>query len=399
MHEFDKGLKYLENKRYAKALPIFKALEKQYPVKEVYLNLGNCYRALDKEELAIDCYLKANDPLTPFSNNTFISTEYALALNNLGLMMGRFEADAESIDFYTRSLALEFNYDTAFNLANARLRQVCSRKSDDLVGAFELYESRFHKRVPTKLKNDKVGLQQWDGFSRVPSIVVLAEQGMGDLLMFSRYIHYLEDYCDEVWVQCDDRMAPLYKWKTCFHVSSSTATHGIPVMSLARVFGHLDTPAEWLSYKPKVGGEFSVGITYSGNKDHENDKYRSTSAHYFRELGLENMYTLNPVEHGTPGFKALRSSDWADQVDKLSQLDLVITVDTSIAHLCGSVGMPCWVLSAAKMNDFRWGDSSMGFDNIWYPSVRVFRNPNDWDLTFELVKHELNKYRDSLRTV
>jgi len=149
-------------------------------------------------------------------------------------------------------------------------------------------------------------------------------------------------------------------------------------------------------YIPKIkDGKLDIGVTWSGNPNHVNDKYRSVSPRYFRDLG--NLYTLNPTEAGTAGFTALKSGSWGETISELSKLDLVITVDTSIVHLCGSLGMPCWLLLALKNNDFRWGDSSCGFENKWYPSVKVFRNHGSWDDVFARVKNELKDLRNSLR--
>ena len=72
---------------------------------------------------------------------------------------------------------------------------------------------------------------------------------------------------------------------------------------------------------------------------------------------------------------------------------MVVSVDTSLVHMCGSLGRECWMLQPLKETDFRWGDSSMGEDNIWYPSVRIIRNPGSWTQTFKIIMDKLKNHK------
>jgi hypothetical protein len=396
---FQKGLKYLSNNKAEKALACFK---KCTETKEVLTNMGTCYRLLGNDEKAQNLYIRALNKNVPFLDNSFADS-YPVALNNLSLIAYTYEDDELAAKLLLNALEQDpLYYDAIWNLANTRLRQYFSGKYSDLKTCWELYDYRFKRANPVGLKNTKKDLIMWDG-RPVDKIVVLAEQGFGDQMMFGRYLHKLP--ADKVYVQCHPRARALFGdiYECVNDPADCDAEYGVPFCSLGKFF-YEDIPSlEWLSdkYISKLkDGKMDVGVTWSGSHTHVNNKYRSTTPNYFRGLAdICNLYTLNPTEAGTAGFTALRSGGWHESLEELSKLDLVITVDTSIAHLCGSVGMPCWVLMGLKNNDFRWGDSSCGFDNKWYKSVRVFRNNGSWSDVFTEVRNELIKYKYSLGCV
>lgn len=386
---FPKAVKYMNNGRPDKALALFKKLE---PFKEVLCNMGTCYRELGNDTLAEQCYIKALDPKVPLTDHSFMD-DFPIARSNLGLIHYTYERDDEAIQCYMQ--ALKDNpvyYDALWNMANSLLRKCCSHKSDNFKLAWDMYNFRYYRNKPVTLKSKKK-VVQWDG-SPCDSVIIMTEQGFGDQLMFARYLPLVRERVKRVIVQCHPSLKPLYSdYETCEDPIETDVDVGLGICGLGKVFNDVIPNGEWLShlYTPKVkNGVLDIGCTWSGNKHHVNDKYRSTTPNYFRDLP-GNKYTLNPSEKGTRGFTHLDGS-WIDNIRDMSKLDLVITVDTSIAHLCGSLGMPCWVLMPLKNCDFRWGDSSMGESNIWYPSVRVFRNPGSWDKVFEKVKNEIDKY-------
>lgn len=397
---FNKALKYLTNNRPDKALPLFKkVLADGGQFKEVYLNMGNCYRLLDKDDDAAACYLKAADKHIPFTNHEFIDV-YPLALNNLGLLAGTYEEDETAEEFYRAALTADPLYaDGIWNLANTKLRNYCSRKPENLRECWDMYEYRYKRtQDPVVLKSKKKLLPWLGGY--VDHLCILVEQGMGDQLMFARYISLAESVVGRVTVQCHDRLKSLYK-NTCSDPSETSATHGIGICSLGRIFSDGIPNGEWLASRrivKEANGFLDIGLTFSGNKDHVNDRHRSCPPKYFKELGsFGTLHALNPSERGLGWARDCDYSGWDATIRDLGRMDLVITVDTSIAHLCGSLGMPCWVLMARKNNDWRWGNSSIGADNIWYKSVRVFRNPGNWDSVFLEVKNELAEMRNRLR--
>jgi tetratricopeptide (TPR) repeat protein len=387
---FKKATKYLNAKKYQKAMTLFK---KAGPNKEALINLGNCYRALNNKVKASECYLEANRTSTPFSDGTFLNTGYSDALTNLGLVASECGATDEAIAFFLEAVKLnKENWLAVWNLANERLRQVSSRKFEYSQTAWDLYESRFRKDPPTIIFNSRSNMKWWDGFSKVKKLIILGEQGIGDRIMMGRYLPLLKNITDaEITIQAPKLIATFFKDYNVVDINKDVDINvGLPIMSLPKVF-HGDIPdGKWLAnrYIPKIkNGTLDIGIVHSGNIEHENSARRATIPGYFKKLEkYGNLYTLNPTEHGKFGFNSMNNHTWDDTIAAMSKLDLVISVDTSIVHVCGSMGMPCWVLMPSAMTDWRWGDTNMGFDNIWYDSVKVFRNPNSWEDVFKLVE-------------
>ena len=382
---FNRGTRYLEMGKVDKALSCFKAELKISDFKELYLNLGNTYRRMGKDYEAVEAYKKSIDPATRYATRRSVEP-YDYALTNLGLMYYRLNRDDEAIELYYQ--ALEVNpehYDAAWNLSAALLRKYYSGEDIDLAEAWSLYECRFY-RSTAAAKIDAT-LPRWDGISSGDKIVVLGEQGIGDRLQWGRYIHLLEEKFKEVWVQCPPELDIFFsKWKICRTVGESGATVSVPICSLARYFG--ETKDDWLcdlhsssSVTLERNGKLNIGVCWAGNPDHANDMYRSCGPEWFIPFAKDyNLYCLSPGIRGVRGIKNVEPKNWADTIAWVRALDLVVTVDTSLVHLCGALGVPCIMLQALKETDFRWGDSS----NIrpLYKSVRIIKNPGKWESVF-----------------
>jgi tetratricopeptide (TPR) repeat protein len=387
LEQFNRGLKYVE-KNPTKAISIFKDFIKNTKdCKEAWLNLAVAYKYMGDYDKAIDALMRANSPDIPFSDNTF-AKEYPLALNNLGLIANTLEDSAKAEKFYMAALAVEpLNYDVLWNLSICKLRNHASERQEDLNVAWKLYEFRLKRTGAKPLHVDRA-CHAWDYITKVSSIVVLSEQGMGDMIMFGRYLSKLKEFADKIWIQCHPSLKHIFKdYNTCENVSETDASHYVAMGSLGRMLDYIP-PAQWID-----GGEVSessklrILCVWSGNKNHINDSKRSCSSFFFNRFSkYGELYSYEKV----PGFKCLEMGSWEKTIEQLRDIDLVISVDTSIVHLCGSIGKPCWVLMPLVDTDFRWGESSMGFNNIWYPSVTVIRNPNSWVETFGLAEELFN---------
>ncbi len=201
--------------------------------------------------------------------------------------------------------------------------------------------------------------------------------------MWGRYIHCLRDYFSEVWVQADSSLHELFNdFKLCNLVSETTAEVSIPLCSLAQYFP--PQPGDWLRGKFAAEPSGKVIVEWAGAPGHANDRNRSTKPEYFLQLGLPGLTNIRPGARVPRGISAEPSRSWAETAQQVLAADLVISVDTSLVHLCGSLGVECWLLQPLKETDFRWGRS--GTENIWYPSVKVVRNPGSWQHVFSTVK-------------
>jgi len=392
--DFNKALRYIDSKKFDKAAAIFKRQLKDHNFKELWVNLGVAYKGMGNYDKVKECFLKAVDPHLPFSDGKFVES-YSLGLSNLGLIAYTFEHDEVAVDIYKQVLAKEpLYYDALWNLAVATLRRFCSGKPEDLSLAWHYYTYRFKRTGALGLKCDKEGIKIWNKKEEHldSSIVVLIEQGMGDSFMFGRYLSEVQKYFKHVYVQCTPEMNYVFSdYKTCTHVSETDAEYAIPIGSLGMLLDYIPR-GDWLKHKyiPKVSnGKLDIGVVWNGNPDHANDANRSCLPGYFDRLKkYGNLYTIGPNPR-RKGYTHLEAKTWEDTIKQFSKLDMVISIDSSIVHACGSLGMPCWLLQPKLDTDFRWGDSSAGWNNIWYDSVDVFRNPNDWEKVFNNVEKRL----------
>ena len=396
--EFNRGLRYLDKHKPEKAAAVFKKLLRHREYKEAWLNLGVAYKWMNNYDKVKECFLKAASAEVPFSDGKFTKI-YPTAVNNLGLLAFTFEQDDAAIAFYKHVLEDDpLNYEAIWNLSLASLRKYCSNKESDLALSWIYYTYRFKRNNAETLKSDRHDMQMWDFKTKYPeeSIVVLVEQGMGDSMMFGRYLPELYKYFDKVFVQCTPEMRWLF---TDHHpiqeISECDAKFAIPMASLGRILDYVPK-GDYLAYKriAKVpNGVLDIGCVWQGSKGHVNDRNRSVQAGYFDKLKkYGNLYTIGPGEK-RKGYTHLDAKTWEDTANNLSKLDLVITVDTSIAHFCGTIGMPCWIIMPMYDTDFRWGDSSMGHKNIWYDSVKVIRNPGDWTKSFDEIESMLKCWK------
>lgn len=386
----------MNQNKAAKAIPLFKSFLKENDFKEPWLNLGNCYRLVDDIKSAEACYLRANDPRTSTFERKF--GEYSLALCNLGLLRYGQGKDDEASALYQRCLNTDaMHFDAVWNYSNAVLRKWYSGSNVDVAYAWKMYSYRFKRSTPVRIDQ---ALPQWDGFSRVDKICVLAEQGMGDKIMFGRYVHLLKEYADEVWVQIPSELDCFFsEYRICRDSSECEGGYGVPICSLAARFGDVDE--NWINgyslSKPR-NGRLRVGLVWSGSPTHSNDRHRSVPVGYFRSLSdSAELYSLNPGSKCPSWIRESGCTNWDETAKFICGLDLVISVDTSIVHLCGTLGVECWMIQPDFETDFRWGTASEkianGIDpewNRWYKSVRVIDN-KDWQKTISSVCNRLKE--------
>jgi hypothetical protein len=309
-----------------------------------------------------------------------------------------YDRNVEALKTY--DIAIKNNpefYDALWNKATAALKIACSGHPELFPMGWELYGNRFTKTPPVTLKNDKP-MMPWDG-SYVDSLVVMAEQGIGDNIMWGRYLSLLLSRVGTVWVQCNQDMIPLFTSipgiRVCSMPSSTDATACIPMCELSRFFlDGVPPPGEWLADKFTPHSfptdKPNIGIVFAGSTTHANDAYRSIPMHRFHRFSSKyNLYCLTPGFTSTKHIKSLNITDWASTASYILGLDLVISIDTSVVHLAGSLGAPTWMLQPYKETDFRWGCDLMGSRNVWYSSVSIYRNPQDWDHVFSCVAEDL----------
>ena len=393
-NEYNRATAYLDKGQWKKALPIFKKCLGVYKFKEAYVNLGNCYRLAGQEGLVMDCYKTALLDNIPSLDPDPIPV-ICHALNNLGLTYYYFGDDVKAIHYYKKAIGLNDKFWEAWwNCSTATLRMASSGDTDKFASGWEMYNARFLKAPPVKLKNNKENLIYWDGVSSGSSICVLAEQGIGDDIMWGRYLSMLP--FDEVYVQCDVSVEPLFpRFKCVRDAVECDANIAYPMCSLAAHFNDgIPIAGDWLRGKFDTrsfpSDKLNVGIVWAGSASHANDSNRSVAIGRFNRFSnLVNLYSLTPGFTSTKHVTSLGIKDWTDTAECINGLDLVMGVDTSVMHLCGALGCEGWLLQPRRETDFRWGNG-VG-RSLWYSSIEIFNNNGSWEDTFDSVEIALRE--------
>lgn len=419
LKEYNRGTKFLGENKYEKASIIFRKLIKHADFKEAWLNLGNCHRLECEYDKAKKAYLKSNEPHIPHINGKY-ADNYPLAHSNLGLLYYANGDDEIALKHYNKAIEMDPEYnDALWNKASVVLRQLMTGipSGPELAEGWKLYTYRFKRNKPVVLKNKLNTLIVWPVEEKpfVDTIVVLAEQGQGDFLMFGRYLRELKKYCNNLYVQCEPIMDCFFSdYNVCRDPSEINApiVYGFPMCQLGQILDYIPDekwlPNEFYNSFPRSASfdrDIRIGVVYSGSTTHANNHNRSVYVDRFRSLAsFGTLYSLTPGFTGNKFLKACPCSTWRETVDYIQTMDLVISVDTSIVHLAGSLGVECWMLQPCRETDFRWGNKrdAVGIQpntssNVWYSSVTVFNNPNNWYLVFKRVERELVKFKAAKR--
>jgi hypothetical protein len=225
---------------------------------------------------------------------------------------------------------------------------------------------------------DASGIPEWRGEDLAGrSLMIWPEQGLGDEIQMARYAPVLKALGAQVVLVCSPSLATLFASLgvmvaplvdkaqlplTDFHVRNFS----LP----ARLGTTLETiPSAPYLYAPAAPGTGGIGFVWRGNPEHPNDAGRSLPS---PEVLAPLARRVRLVDLQTP------QGDFLDTAVRIQALDLVVTVDTAMAHLCGALGVPCWVMLPAERCDWRWMTGRA--DSPWYPSLRLFRQaaPGDW---------------------
>jgi len=300
----------------------------------------------------------------------------------------------------------------------------------DMAGGWVDYEARHEaSSAGLKMAPPDYGLPRWTGSEdlRGRSILVIAEQGLGDALQFARYIPLLQERGARVTFNGLPALHPLFEDA----LPGCKLVHGGQVdkpdfqsllLSLPLAFGTTlaTVPARvpYLRSRPDLRAAWEqrlgprrglrVGLAWSGTTLYGKDAKR------VRSIPLEQLRSIAPPGVEFVGLqKDLRDGDraslaawpalshhgdalhsFADTAALADLMDLVISVDTSVAHLAGGLGRPLWVL-LPYIADWRWMVERE--DSPWYPTARLFRQaaPGDWPGVLERVREELKKLADA----
>jgi tetratricopeptide (TPR) repeat protein len=375
----------------------------------VHYNRGVALIALGRYAEAVE----ANDRAVA------LAPQYAAAWLNRGKALMQLNRGDEAVASYAQALAVRKDYaDARFNMALALL--TCG----DYRRGFADYEARWRRTgmPPQKSRGKPLWLGEYPLARK--TVLLHAEQGLGDTIQFARYAPLLAAGGAKVIAEVQPELKSLMRRLdgVAAVVARGEVTPPFDVhcplgsLPLALHTELASVPAQ-ISYLAADDAQVAkwsarlaalprprIAIAWSGNPSHDNDRNRSipfaqltsllaAPVHFVglqRDVRAEDAAALA----GEPRIMQLGEdlADFSDTAAVLALCDLVITVDTAPAHLAGAMGRPVWVLLPFAP-DWRW--TREGATTPWYPTARLFRQPalGDWDSVIARVAVELASFR------
>jgi Flp pilus assembly protein TadD len=360
-----------------------------------------------------------------FRRSLRLKPEHAEAFNNLGVLLEQLGRISEATESYQESIRIKPDSpDTHKNLALSWLMR------GEYTRGWSEYEWRW-RCAPTPARS--FSQPRWDGRPLDgKAVLIYAEQGLGDTIQFIRYAPLVQQRGGMVLVECPGILEQLLaRCPGVDRVLPQGSPHPefayqIPFLSLPAVFNTTietvpaDTP--YLSAPPQLieswGRKldamegFKIGIAWQGSQKYGGDAHRSIPLKEFEPLTKIDGVRLISLQKGfgseqlQPLAKQWNILDLGQKLDAngafldtaaiMTNLDLVVTSDTAVAHLAGALGLPVW-MAVSRAADWRWlraGDTSP-----WYPTMRLFRQNEwgNWGEVFQRVAREV-RARSSIRS-
>jgi tetratricopeptide (TPR) repeat protein len=385
-----------------------RAPELRHDFPEAAINLGNALLKLDRSEEAFEAYLRAS------------VAGPCLAQGLLGQALA-----SRSLGRFSEAMAA-FDAAAALGSREAVAGKGCLMLTlGDFENGLESYEARWLKG---KSLAEALGtrFETWRGpGQRGERVLVLNDHGLGDTIQFFRYLPLMAAVGVDATFMCPPRLRRLLSSKARLRFADCPPKGEqfdaqIAISSLPYAFGaRLETiPAAvpYLAAEPalrdmwaqRISAEgFKIGVVWHGNADPEADRARSVPLATLAPLaeiagvrlislrkgaGEEQLSKLpSSMKVETLGADFDAGTDaFVDTAAAMTCLDLVVTCDTSIAHLAGALALPVWV---ALKSDAEWRWLTGRADSPWYPTMRLFRQPRRgvWRDVFESMGRELAK--------
>ena len=371
---------------------------------DAHTNLGNALVERGHLDEAIAAYRQA---LACRAEDAMVLSKLAYALGQQGRRDEAQEAVKKAISVDPASV------DAQWNMALALLLR------GDFENGWPLYEVRH--RVKRMSLDPEFFETFWDGSDlHGQRILLIAEQGLGDAIQFIRYVPMVAARGGEILVLCQPRLSNLFEGplgiRQVIPMGQALPPFDVccPLMSLPHVFHtRQDTipdavpylrpdPKRVTQWSPRLAGRNApkIGLVWAGNPTYRNDRYRSVQLSALEPLAKVCPDAVLVSLQKGPGASQVPSApmaicDWTDELTDLvdtaaliENLDLVIAVDTAVAHLAGALGKPVWLL-VPFAPDWRWQLDRR--DSPWYPTMRLFRQRarGDWATPIAEMASEL----------
>ncbi|MGJ4939776.1 tetratricopeptide repeat protein [Bradyrhizobium sp. HKCCYLS1011] len=403
-------------KRFEEALSICRRANEIEPGNaDICVKTGIVLRTMRRDEVALEWFERAL-ALQPGSRD---------ALHDKAAVLTKLRRFDEAFEIYRRLKDTDPR-DALADLGTAHLNL--------LLGNFEAGWSGREVRwdLPNSYPRFRPPMWQGQDSIREKTIVIAADEGLGDMIQFVRYVPMVVALGARIILAVQKPLIPLLSnmpgISQCISVSEAANVAAVdfhcPIMSLPFAFrttlATIPAPASYLpasdpdriqAWEERLGTheKLRVGVVWSGNPNHLDDHNRSIPLRTFSRLFGGDAAFISLQKEPKPEDKAVlqemseildltsQLTDFADTAALITCLDLVITVDTSVAHLAGALGRPTWTL-LSYTPDYRWLLDRD--DSAWYPTMRLFRQRErrDWVEVVDQVRdalHELIAQRTS----
>jgi tetratricopeptide (TPR) repeat protein len=437
----DRGRVLHSLKQTVKALESYsRAIELEPNFIDAYMNMADmmqdsgrldlaleiCDRATDVEPKFAEAHNKRGDALRrltrldealqSYGHAIALKPEFADAYNGRAVALQELKCCDEALESYDTAIALKPDYaDAYFN------KSTCTLLAGNFEDGWSLYEWRKRRAKPTGLRNHSE--PDWSGAESLAgkTLVICAEQGLGDTLQFCRYALLARKKGAKVVLAVQDQVMRLLKGLGAdIEIIPQKGTpdafdYHVALMSMPLAFQttlsscpakvpylHAE-PERVTKWRERIGGEgFKIGICWQATKI---DRFRSFPLDQLQGLAMLPNVRLISLQKND-GVEQLGELPSGMRVETLGQdldagpdafvdtaavmecLDLVITPDTAIAHLAGALARPTWV-ALKYVPDWRWLLDRA--DCPWYPTMKLFRQPSpgDWPSVFADIEAEL----------
>ncbi len=394
-----------------------KAIEIKPDFAEAHYNLGNLLKELGKLQEAELSYRKAIE----------IKPDFAEAHYNLGNLLKELGKLQEAELSYRKAIEIKPDYAEAFwNLSLLELLQ------GDYKNGLENYEFRFKKKKPAiphcKTKVQRINNQK---LQKGEKLLVISEQGLGDTLQYMRYIPYLRNQELKISFCAQTKLHSLIQasgidqnpltpeqaetisegqWSSLLSLPRYLEINPQkPIISEPYIFSTNQLKKKWKNILSKEKRPI-IGINWQGNPNMEKTyQGRSIPLETFATLARNNNFKLLSLQKGFGSEQLEKCSfrnkfvncqaqidetwDFLENAAIIENCDLIITCDTSIAHLAGGMGKKVWLL-LKDIPFWTWGLERE--NTFWYPSMRLFRQKerNNWQEVMERVLMEITKEKN-----
>ena len=435
------GIINLELKEYEKAEQIFKSLIKNKKnLSESFYNLGILYQKINNFNLSIEFFERAihkDNQNYQFFNSIGISYQrifnyakaelaYKNAINlnnksdkaysNLGLLKQKSGFYEEAIYYY--NLALKLKPNNAGILFN---KSLCFLESGNFKEGISLYKWRlggiYKDNSSIKLENIKK-----------KKVLITCDQGLGDTILFSRFLKLLLDFKTEITLIVSEKMTDLMKCiDSRIKIISSIDTvnkydYSFSLGDLINIFslqeGNIPKYENYFNIKEeyiekwsrKINKQkFNIGIVWQGKKNTTTDEGRSIELKFFENISkIKNIQLVSLQKNdGIEQISEFQRENsilnfdseldvnvkFLDTAGLMKNLDLIICSDTSIPHLAGSIGVKVWLL-VQKYPYWYW--SSNNKQSLWYDSIKIYKQNklHSWSSVFKIIESDLEREID-----